>query len=493
MDFNLRVFAVIVSMSFVLTGCLQGSEESTSSNGTLADANDGDDSLPESEEAESTGEDEESQYFYFSYDDSSSTAARDLSVFALENGNKPSAGWGRPYEFLNAEEFEHFNKETLGPFDISFGAYIDQENSISLADADQTFSIGINLSGPVMTNAERPNVVLTLLVDVSGSMDSLYATETRSDIRTLLDVAKHGLKTLDGTLKEGDVINLVTFHTTASIVIEGMEYDFSGFVDTIEGLSTQGSTNLDAGIDLAYVVANRHYDPEKSNRVIILTDANANTGQTDPAVISQATVIGGSEGIYFAGIGMGSSFDDDFLNELTEEGKGVYSAMITPTDAERIFGEKGFIRFIDSAVDDVKFKLEYPSGLEHIVSSAEEVSENADEVQSIAFAYNDDQFFFEIFEITENYDDSKEMVFEISYTDADGESAVIRRSATLASLAGEGEPQIKAAAAVSTLAYLISQSDLECDEVLSSGLYQEETGTELFLAYKDYITDFCSL
>lgn len=56
--------------------------------------------------------------FYFSYDESASTASRDLTLAAIQNDGFVNASWGRTYEFLNAESFSHFNSEELFPFDI---------------------------------------------------------------------------------------------------------------------------------------------------------------------------------------------------------------------------------------------------------------------------------------------------------------------------------------------------------------------------------------
>ncbi len=473
----------------LLTGCVEDQPASSTSNRTLT--------LPvtdaPNEAVENAGEASDVTHaFYFSYDDSSSTAARDLSIYAIDNAIKPSSDFGRPYEFLNAESFSHFNGQQAGPFEISIGAYNSQPQELSFATAqNQLLALGVNVSGPVLSKNERPNVVMTLLVDVSGSMSSAYAGETRSDIVSLLDVTKHGLLQLPNSLKLGDVINLVVFSTDAQVVLENWQFGQTGLTQAIAQLRADNSTNLNRGIQLAYQVANRQYDSEKSNRVVILTDAYANTGEVDPTIISQHTVINGKEGIHFAGIGIGSDFSDAFLNELTEHGKGVYSAMITPNDAERIF-TRGFTRFIDSAVTDIKFKLEYPSSLQHVVSAAEEISENPEDVQSIDFAYNSDQFFFELFSTQEGFSDEYEITLQIQYQGDNNQQETVRITHSIADLLQHGEIQIKSAAAVSTLAFLIS-GKVQCDDVLSSGLYLQSLGDDLFTNYQERIRKFCDL
>lgn len=432
--------------------------------------------------------------FYFSYDESASTASRDLTFAALEYNGYLNPNWGRTYEFLNAENFAHFEPEEVGPFEISMGLYQSHANEIpvNIEYDGALYALGVNVTGPEIDKDDRDNVVLTLLIDVSGSMNSIYATEVRSDIQTLLDVAKHGLLQLNESLKPGDVVNLVTFQTTAAIVLTGWSYGDEPAVleDAIRGLMTAGSTNLDAGVSLAYQVAQEFYDPEKANRVVMLTDAYANTGEVDSSIIAQNTVINGLEGIHFAGVGIGNGFNDEFLNNLTDIGKSVYSAMITPEDAERIFTD-GFMRFIGNAVTNVKFRLDYPQSFDQLQSSAEEISEDETEVRSTNFAYNSDQFFFELFSNEEGMDVEDEMTLTAYFDDADGEQTSVSLTRPVSELLSLGEAQIKSAAMVTRLAQLVGQ-DLDCDEVLFSGLYEQTVDAALFTDYQQAITRYCS-
>jgi len=341
-----------------------------------------------------------------------------------------------------------------------------------------------------MTQEERPNVVLTLLIDISGSMGSSYSNETRSDLRSLMDVTKHGLTHLESSLKDGDVINLVTFATTAIVRLSEWQYngEDSKYSDTVKALRQTGSTNLNAGIQKAYEIAHQSYDPQKSNRVIMFTDANANQGQVNPKVIAEATVMGGQEGVHFAGVGIGSKFNESFLNELTDIGKGVYSAMITPEDAERIVTD-GFSRFIDSAVTDVRFKLTYPQSLDQFQTASEEISTEASEVQTINFAYNSDQFFVEIFKGEPNLEE--ELTFTAYFLDDEGDRDSVSVTATVGELLGLGEDQIKSGLLVTRLAKLVGD-ELNCSEIQESALYMNDVTTDVFETYKMAIDSLCA-
>jgi Ca-activated chloride channel family protein len=337
-------------------------------------------------------------YFYFSYDDSASTAGVELTKYALKQGFAPTVSWARPWEFLNYESFVKQGQESTGLFKVSMGLW--QHGSAEGQETGNTYDLGIHVSAPDLDVQQRQNLALTLVVDVSGSMNEQTPVVT-DDGRapSLLDVAKAGLESLAGSLKPGDVVNLVTFSTSAVVALENFTYegDASKYLNVVRSLQTQGGTNLDAGIRTAYALAQKSYQPGKINRVLMLTDAFANIGQVDSSVIAQNTRINNAEGIYFSGLGFGQNFNEAFLNKLTEAGRGAYFSVITRNDAERAFKER-FMALMTVAARDVQFRLDYPIALKHAMSAAEQSSKVQSEVQPTNFSYNTSQYFWERFQ-----------------------------------------------------------------------------------------------
>jgi len=261
--------------------------------------------------------------------------------------------------------------------------------------------------------------------------------------------------------------------------------------DIVNGISTDGSTNINNGLTLAYEVANRTFDANKANRVVMVTDAFVNTGVIDPNEIARQTVINGLEGIYFSGVGVGAFFNDSVLNTITDAGKGSYSAMITPADAQRIFTD-GFDRFLNPAVRDIRFQLTYPQELDQLKSFAEEISSVATDVQTINFSYNSSQYFLELFSGPSMLTPQQEMRLDITYKDDMDQPQSASLTQGIDNILGQNEVEIRAALAVTTLAELINGS-LTCDNVQSSQLYNEPVQHDVYVSYKQYIDQFCSL
>ncbi len=337
------------------------------------------------------------KYFYFSYDDSASTAAVELTKYSLENNLNPYKTWARPWEFLNYENFVHNGQTNIGKFDVSMGVWKHDTYGSSSVD---TYTLGCHVTGPTLNISGRQNVVLTIVVDVSGSMAGNPSPLTSYNPNlTKLMLAKNGLNLLIQQLKAGDVINLVAFETTTHIHLDGFVYDGTNsqqLLNAIANLQTIGSTDLNQGLSTGYQLANYYFDASKTNRVIMLTDAYANTGVIDTTIISSNVEINNQEGIYFSGLGYGYDFNEGFLNELTEAGRGAYFAVVTEADSEKAFSTN-LISLLQVAARDVRFKLEYPGLMTHITSAAEEVSTDPQDVQPTNFSYNTSQYFLEGF------------------------------------------------------------------------------------------------
>jgi Ca-activated chloride channel homolog len=432
---------------------------------------------------------------YLSYDDAASSASITLvkHFFQTEQISKITSDLGRSWEFLNYETFTSTdnNIDDFTPFHISMGLLESEINSSS-----KGYELGIHLFSDELNNSSRDPMVLTLLIDTSGSMEDFNTKEPEGAI-TLMALLQYGLTTLSENLQNGDLINLVTFSTSANILLEAHKIESSEsiqtFVETVGHLNSGGSTNLDKGIQKAYEVALRTFDQERQNRLVILTDAYANSGEIDANIISKNTKINNAEGIYFSGLGFGEHFNEAFLNTLTEEGKGAYFSIITKSDAKKAFDTR-LQSLLNVAARDVQFLVEYPSVLQHTMSAAEEHSTQQSDVSKTNFSYNSDQFFYENFITDErNTSSLQEMniTFTINYKEPisyEKKEIILQKS--FQSLLEKESENIKDARLISTLAFLI-RKEITCKEGRTL-LEKTISSSRIAQEYRGYIEQFCS-
>ena len=88
-------------------------------------------------------------------------------------------------------------------------------------------------------------------------------------------------------MRAGDKLTLVTFSSSAETLFEGLDIEESReeIMNEIDGLRPGGSTNMLAGLNMTYDLAQEKYDPEMLQRVLLFGDGNANVGNNDIAVM----------------------------------------------------------------------------------------------------------------------------------------------------------------------------------------------------------------
>ncbi len=356
--------------------------------------------------------------YYFSYDDSASVASVELAKHALQANQAPQKEWGKTWEFLNYESFDHQDQQSIGLFEASMGLwkYADLNNPYL-----DNYEVGVHLSAPYRCKATRKNINLTMLIDVSTSMSEpagLASAEAGQSSK--LDLIKFGLKEMATQLKAGDQLNLVLFSNKAFVELENFQVGQNpeaDFLKAIEKIEPLGGTNFQQGIENAYQLASKHYQQSKLNRVMLMTDARPTEGAFDLEQVKQMAAQNNDKQIYLSALGLGHNHNNALLQAVTEAGRGAYYSINTKTDMKEAMGDR-FIPLIDVIARNVRFKLEFPGWLRHGKSAAEEISRDPAQVQATNFSANTSQYFWEQFQANKpDYSSNEKVQLIITYTD----------------------------------------------------------------------------
>ena len=116
-----------------------------------------------------------------------------------------------------------------------------------------------------------------------------------------------------------------------------------------------------AGLDMTYDLAQEKYDPEMLQRVLLFGDGNANVGDNDIARYEGLTRINGQEGIYLTGVGVGTDYDLERMDRLTDAGKGAHIFLPNRAEVDLIFGDY-FTKLVEVAADSIEIVMELPAG-----------------------------------------------------------------------------------------------------------------------------------
>ncbi|MDV5145782.1 von Willebrand factor type A domain-containing protein [Streptomyces sp. SBC-4] len=250
------------------------------------------------------------------------TASYGYARRSLAEGRLPEPTTVRPEEFVNS-----FRPDYPRPADNGFGVSLD--GARTGADGWSLVRVGLATRGADRSGA-RPPAALTFVVDISGSM----AEPGR------LDLVKESLGLLADELRDDDSMALVTFSDAAETRLPMTRVgEARGRIrEVVESLATTSSTNVEAGVRTGYDVAVEGRREGATNRVVLLSDALANTGETDAdAILSRIDEARKTHGITLFGVGVGSEYGDDFMERLADKGDGHTTYVSTSDQARKVF------------------------------------------------------------------------------------------------------------------------------------------------------------
>ena len=211
----------------------------------------------------------------------------------------------------------------------------------------------VSLSTPIdPSELERKPLNLVVVVDTSGSM----AEENR------IGFARDGLHTLIGELEEGDRMALVTYSDDVTVRATLSEPSGAAALhEMADALVASGGTNLHDGLERGFQLGLESLDPERQNRVILVSDGLATIGVTDDASIHSMSDGYLSDGIGLTTIGVGLDFNVALMRGLSERGAGNFYFLEDATAIAEVFREE-LDYFVTPLAFDVEIEVAAESG-----------------------------------------------------------------------------------------------------------------------------------
>jgi Ca-activated chloride channel family protein len=312
-------YCAAIAAILVTAGC---SASRHSSGGSGAPNAGGDYSQPYAGGSTQTKEDNAST-FALDVDTASYSYARRL----IADGQRPSPNSVRAEEFINALNYDYPQ-----PSGDGFAVHVDGSRFPESAETvSRTRLVRVGLQTLAEDEESRSDATLTFVIDVSGSMG-----ETGK-----LDLVQDALHYLVGQLRPDDAVAIVTFNERAHVIRKMTRVAERADLDkAIDSLRADGSTNLGAGLIKGYDIARESFRGSTTNRVILLSDGLANTGLTDADPIVQRVREEAAHQIALLGVGVGSDYGDQMMEQLADKGDGFVVYVSERSQARDLFIHK---------------------------------------------------------------------------------------------------------------------------------------------------------
>jgi Ca-activated chloride channel family protein len=197
------------------------------------------------------------------------------------------------------------------------------------ADRDQTVDVLIRITPPAVTQYSftRPRLNLSIVLDRSGSMDGSKMLQAREAAKFCVD-----------QMLPSDRLSVVIFDEHIDLLFPSEPVtNKQSMKDLISRVEARGSTALhEAWVRGGLTVSDNLLDTG-INRVVLITDGQANVGLTNvDEIVSQAMGLF-QRGVSTSTIGIGADFNESLLMPMAESAGGNAWHVVEADDMQRIF------------------------------------------------------------------------------------------------------------------------------------------------------------
>ena len=223
-----------------------------------------------------------------------------------------------------------------------------------LAGKKNTTFIKVGLTGFDFAEdgADRAPVNVAIVLDKSGSMDGEKIIKAR-------EAAKMAIRRLD----ENDIVSVILYDSTVRVIVPATKVsDKEAICAQIDRIAAKGSTALFAGVSKGAAEIRKFINKERVNRVLLLSDGQANIGPKSPGALGE---LGGSlikEGISVSTIGLGTGYNEDLMFKLADRSDGNHAFAENGVDLVRIFDAE-FGEILSVVAQEVLVKIECADGV----------------------------------------------------------------------------------------------------------------------------------
>ena len=267
-----------------------------------------------------------------------------VSTFSLDTDRSSyhlALNWAQSGFDVNPDSVR--SEEWINSFNYDYDAPKNDDSFEIVTDTiehplyHRTYLVRLGFQAPELRDDTPVNV--TLVLDASGSM----ADGDR------VAIAREAAESIRRSLGRDDRIGVVHFSTQ---VLDGytVEHQRPGDREverSIHRLKPNGSTNVQAGLDLGVQMAHRirRERPDAYNYIILMSDGVANVDATDPfAILESASDRDSGNPLRLITIGVGiSNYNDTLLEQLAQYGNGWYRYLSTTEQASSTFARDNWL------------------------------------------------------------------------------------------------------------------------------------------------------
>lgn len=205
---------------------------------------------------------------------------------------------------------------------------------------------------PMLDKAVRSPINISLVIDRSGSMSGDKIAKARDAALLAVDM-----------LGKDDMISVIGYDFSAEVIVPATKLsDKSRVKNQIrDAIRAKGNTALFAGVSKGIAEVNKFLSKNNVNRVILLSDGQANVGPSSSSELGELGISAAKQGIAVSTIGLGVGYNEDLMTTLAGYSDGNHFFVEKAADLEVAFNRE-FNDVMDVVAQDVNVVIDVKHG-----------------------------------------------------------------------------------------------------------------------------------
>ena len=212
----------------------------------------------------------------------------------------------------------------------------------------------ISLTGYPLEIRQRSPINLALVIDRSSSMNSQNRIEKARDAAIMAV----------NLLNEKDTLSIVTYDSVVEVIVPPTKVkNKAALIKAIQNKTEpRGMTALFAGVSKGLQEVGKRLDKEQVNRIILLSDGQANVGPTSVSELSELSKMAAKKGVAITTLGIGSGYNEDLMTAIANYSDGNHAFVERSSDLEAMFARE-FNDVMSVVAQDVEVEIALANGV----------------------------------------------------------------------------------------------------------------------------------
>ncbi len=219
-------------------------------------------------------------------------------------------------------------------------------------EANKTY-LKVGLTGFEFQNSKaRPKTNIAIVIDKSGSMQG-----------SKIERAKEAAITAISQLGPEDIVSVISYSDVIDVIIPATKItDKNDLIAKISQISADGGTALFAGVSKAGAEVKKFIDKNRVNRIVLLSDGQANVGPSSPALLGELAFALAKSGVAVTTIGLGQGYNENIMVAMAQQGEGNHYFVNQSSSLVATFKQE-FGDLMSVCAKDIKLSIKLKDGV----------------------------------------------------------------------------------------------------------------------------------